>query len=99
MRDGKIIFPKKQFCRVLVILTGQVFFVLFMRLNGRLLVLERRVILESRSSIAAVMGQFLFYKGSSTQNRRSTTSVSGHYFSVYLSSNLYLLHEQTSTEI
>ena len=90
---------KKQFCRVLVILTWQVVSILFMRLNWRLLVLERRVIIESRSSIAALIGQFLCYKGRSTQIRRSTTYVSGHYFSVYLSSNLYLLHEQTSTEI
>ena len=57
--------------------------------------IERSYFGKSNSAVvSAVMGQFLYYKGSSTHSRRWTTYVSGYYFSVYLSSNLYLLHEQ-----
>ena len=53
-----------------------------MRLNGGLLILERCLILESRSSVVAVMGEFLYYRGSHTQSRHSPTYVSSYYFSV-----------------
>ena len=92
MRDGKTIFQKAILPCFGAFNAASFFFCLFMRLNGRLLILERRLILESRPSIVAVMGQFLYYKGSSILSRRSPTYVSGYYFSVYLSSNLYPLH-------
>ena len=74
MRDGKTIFQKA----ILPCFSNfnvAMFLVLFIRLNGRLLILERRVILDSRSFIVAVMRQFLYYKESSTQSRRSTTYI------------------------
>ena len=88
MRDGKTIFQKAILPCFGAFNVASFF--LFMRLNGRLLILERRLILELRSSIVAVMGQFLYCKGSRTQSRRSPAYVSGYYFSVYLSSNFYL---------